>query len=95
MTEYYIKDIATSLLVILIIGAGIYYLFRLNRDSIWNNNFRTIWNNTVARVSFVIICFYVAVFLLDSISFPVFKEVLICFILGSQKFYEPLTVASA
>jgi len=75
MGEYYLKDFIPSILVLVIIGAGIFSLIRLNKDSLWNDTFETIWKSPVARISFMIICFYIAVFLFDSISYPVFKEV--------------------
>ncbi len=75
MTTYYLKNIGYSLIILLIIGGGIFALFRLNKNKIWNETFKSIWSVKIARISFVIICFYLFIYLLDSITFPVFKTV--------------------
>ncbi len=75
MTTYYLKDFGYSLIFLLIIGSGIFAVLRSNKNKLWNTIFYNIWSNKTARVSFIIICLYVFVFLMDSITFPVFKSV--------------------
>lgn len=75
MLEYYIKDIFHSLFILVIIGSGIFFIIKLNRNKIWNDVYKNIWRVPVARISFFIICVYLFTFLMDSVTFPVFRKV--------------------
>lgn len=67
--------ILRSLLTILLFAGGIWYLILLSRKTLWKQNFKSIWTVKRARISVVMISLFLTVFLIDSITLPVFRDV--------------------
>ena len=82
MLNYYLKDILSSGITLFIVGGGIFCLIRMNKNRYWRNVYKNIWSVKIAKVSFIIICLYIFIFVLDSVTFPVFRKA------GDKKIYE-------
>ena len=73
--NHYVKDILVSLISVSVIIGLVLLVVILSKRKIWKDNFRRIISARLARISLVVIVLYLVIFILDSVTFPVFREV--------------------